>query len=202
MADTITISRNLSLDWKMPTRISAFMHDVLKAGDVSKRGVYIWGFTIARKFVPYYVGIADNILVRIYQHIQSILSGAYTIYHYNSLADFKKFKREDARADQPSGKLYQPHLPERFKDFLDDRQLLQPHIDFMIDRFTFSYAIVEKETASDQELKEIEKICINQIGAENLANTRAGDAQNFSINHSGLDFFQGTDGMHQSIESM
>jgi hypothetical protein len=192
MADKVGTARDFCLNWIAPMRITTFTHGVLKKEaieDAMGRGVYIWGFTIAREFTPYYVGIADNILVRIYQHIQSILSGAYTIYHYSSLASFKDFKDKTARADQPSGKLYEPHLPHGFKDFLHNRLLLQPHIDFMVDKFTFSYAIVEKEIASNQELKEIEKICIHQIGPGKLANTRAGDFQRFSMSHNGLNLF-------------
>jgi hypothetical protein len=113
-------------------------------------------------------------------------SGIYNIiFHRDSLARFKDFKDQDVQADSTKGKIYIPDWPYSFINFLDSRNELQPHLDFMVDTFTFSYAVVNREIVSKQDLKEIEKICIKQIGKENLANTRSGYSNKFIINHIG-----------------
>ena len=183
MAGIGNTNSNLSLNWTQPIHISDFKHQ----GKVG-RGVYVSGFTINEKFVPYYVGITVDMVSRIYKHIRCILCGDYTIYHSTSLANFNDFKRKPAKADKAEGKLYEPGLSHGFQDFLNNRKILQPHINFMVDTFTFLYAIVDKET-SGQDLKEIEKMCINQIGKENLANTRIGMSDKFIITHSGCELF-------------
>lgn len=174
------LANNLTLTWTDPKRISDLTYH-----DRNEPGVYVWGFTIDNVFIPYYVGIADNIIFRIHEHINSIISGRYTIFHRNSLATFKNFKDQDVQQDKTKGKIYIPDWPYGFKNFLDNRKELQPHIDFMVDTFTFSYAVVDRDKVSGQDLKDIEKICINQIGKENLANTRAGHSDKFIINHIG-----------------
>lgn len=183
MADPIKTKPNLVLNWTSPICIPAFSH--IGKGE---RGVYLWGFTINENFVPYYVGIADDILLRINKHIRCILCGEYTIYHSISLANFNEFKHEPPKVDSGKGKLYEPDLPDGFHNFLCYRQLLQPHIDFMVNTFTFFYAAVNNEI-SGQDLKEIEKICINQIGKEKLANTRMGNSDKFFVTHNGCASF-------------
>ena len=173
MADAIA----LNLTWTRPASILE-LDDL----DPKKAGVYIWGFTIDNNLIPYYVGIADNIIYRIYEHLHSIVSGDYTIYHYNSLVNFKAFKTEKAQVDKLEGKLYEPNWPSAYKTFLQNRKLLQEHIDFMLEKFTFSYAVVNRQM---EDLKAIEKICIEQIGKNNLANTRSGRSDKFLINHEG-----------------
>ncbi len=148
-------------------------------------GVYIWGFFIDNEFIPYYVGIADSITYRIYQHINSIIGGLYTIYHRNSLVNFKEFKNQNINPDKSSGKIYSPNWPKDYKTFISERQLLQEHIDFMVDNFVFSFVSVDKNIISKNDLKEIEKICIDQLGKENLQNTRSGESSRFNIEHSG-----------------
>ena len=174
------LGNNLTLNWTEFTRISDLTYH-----DRNDAGVYVWGFTIDKVFVPYYVGIADNIIFRIHEHINSIIGGRYTIFHKNSLADFQLFKDQGVQADKSKGKIYIPDWPNKYKTFLENRKELQPHIDFMVDTFTFSFAVVDREQISKQDLKDIEKICINQIGKDNLANTRAGNSDKFLINHIG-----------------
>ena len=174
------LAKHLTLNWSDFTCISD-----LTSHPRNEAGVYIWGFTIDKVFIPYYVGIADNIIVRIFEHINSIISGKYAIFHRDSLAQFKNFKDQDVQADMTKGKIYNPDWPNGFKTFLDKRKEFQPHLDFMVDNFTFSYMVVTSEIVSKQDLKEIEKICIQQIGKENLANTRAGNSDKFIITHSG-----------------
>lgn len=168
------------LNW---TKLTSIFEISLPKQD--KCGVYIWGFSIENGFIPYYVGIADNIIFRIYQHINSIISGLYTIYHRDSLAKFKEFKNKDVNLDKLNGKIYSPNWPKGYKTFIKDRQILQEHIDFMVNCFTFSYATVDQKEISKKDLQKIEKICISQIGIENLANTRSGDSDRFNIEHCG-----------------
>ena len=174
------LAKNITLSWYDLTEVSD-----LKYNDRKESGVYVWGFTIDNVFIPYYIGIADNIIFRIHEHINSLISGRYTIYHRNSLATFKEFKNQEIQADRTKGKIYTPNWPHEFKNFLDNRKELQPHIDFMVDSFTFSYAAVDREQISTQDLKDIEKICINQIGKGNLANTRAGEIKRINLIHQG-----------------
>lgn len=183
MADAVNTKQSLTLNWTSCIRISDFMYQGAK-----ERGVYIWGFTISDLFIPYYVGIAGNIASRIYEHVNCIIGGKYTVYHTNSLADFKKFKGEAGDAHKADGKLYVPCWPDGYKSFIDNRKTLQPHIDYMVDTFTFLYAVVD-EKISGKDLKEIEKICINQLGRDNLANTRMGDSEKFCIMHNGCGLF-------------
>lgn len=183
MADAINSKYNLTLNWTPPIHISNLIHQ-----GKEERGVYVWGFTINGSFTPYYVGIADDIRARIHKHIRCILSGEYTIYHADSLTNFKEFKTEPANANKMGGKLYEPDLANGFNNFINNRKLLQPHIDFMVSTFTFMFANVNKEV-SGQDLKEIEKICINKIGKGNLANTRMGNSDKYYINHYGCELF-------------
>ncbi len=171
---------DLTLDWKDFTGIP-----VLTRSNQNDSGVYVWGFTVDGVFIPYYVGIANDIIFRILEHINAIISGRYTIFHHNSLTNFYRFKDESVQTDMTEGKVYIPDWPYGYKNFLDRRKELEPHIDFMIQTFTFSYAIVDSKIAAGNDLKEIEKICINQIGKEKLANTRAGFSNRFNLNHIG-----------------
>ncbi len=145
------------------------------------RGVYLWGFDIEAAFIPYYVGIAENVQVRFSQHISSILSGAYTIYHKNSLKDFISYKEQNASAKNLNGKVYQPLVPDSLIPFIRDRELLRPHIDFMLDHLRFSAAKVD----STVNLKSLEKACIMKLGKKNLANTRGGICIDLSLSFKG-----------------
>jgi len=174
------MNRELTLNWSNFIEISDLTYH-----DQNETGIYIWGFTIGNAFIPYYVGIADSIIYRIHEHINSIIGGRYTIFHRNSLAKFKDFKNQDVQADRTKGKIYLPDWPYGYKNFIDNRKEFQLHIDFMVDTFTFLYALVDRERVSGHDLKEIEKICINQIGMDNLINTRAGYSDRFKIHHIG-----------------
>jgi len=151
----------------------------------NKSGIYLWGFSIDNEFVPYYVGIAGNVFSRIMEHVNFIIGGKYVIYHCDSLLNFTDFKNQEININGTSGKIYSPNWPRNYKSFINNRKNLQRHIDFMVDSFMFSYATVDKERISKKDLKEIEKICINQIGKENLQNTKSGFSNRFNINHCG-----------------
>lgn len=171
----------ITLEWTEFTNSSTLPDN----NNTTEYGVYIWGFCIKNEFIPYYVGIADNIIFRIYQHLNSLIGGLYTIYHKDSLVNFKEFKKQDVNQDKSFGKIYSPNWPKEYKSFITERKTLQKHIDFMVDSFSFSYATVDKSIIKKIELQEIEKICINQIGKENLQNTRSGDSSGFEIEHLG-----------------
>ena len=145
-----------------------------------KRGVYVWGFTLNEKFIPYYVGISNNIYKRMMQHVSSIINGSYVIYHKKSLENFAGYKYLKVNSDITDGKVYSPNFPVEYKGFVERRHLLKEHIDFMVDNFTFSYSSIEED-----ELKEIEKICINQIGKKILQNNRSGITGHINIIHNG-----------------
>ncbi len=174
------MAKNLSLDWIDLKNISN-----LNYSEDDNFGVYLWGFTINNNFVPYYIGIAKYINYRILEHARSITSGMYTIFHKDSLENFKQFKNDKADTNNDVGKLYEPNWPKDYKNFVENLNLLQTHINFMVEKFTYSYAILDKNHVSLSDLKEIEKTCINQIGIENLINTRAGKSDKYNLIHRG-----------------
>jgi hypothetical protein len=167
----------ITLIWNQLITINELPYNVQEGS-----GIYVWGFSISEPFIPYYVGIALNINFRIYEHINSIIGGKYTIYHKNSLPNFPEFKNKEIQVDKTNGKIYSPNWPSDYKNFINNRKVLQPHIDFMIDHFAYSYATIEDYHKCS---KDIEMICINKIGKENLANTRAGNSNKFKIEHIG-----------------
>lgn len=174
-------SRNITLEWTELENIKSILFP-----EKSIRGIYFWGFKLNGLFLPYYVGIADSIYSRMYQHVNSIIGGQYTIYHCNSLDNFKEFKSLPINAVKSYGKLYSPNWPKEYSVFLQTRKGLQKHIDFMVDNFVFSYAHIN-QNITDKELKEIEKTCINKVGKENLQNTRSGKSDIFNIKHLGCE---------------
>lgn len=151
----------------------------------SKGGVYIWGFSLNNRFIPYYVGIAMNIPFRIYEHINSIISGRYQIFHRDSLAHFARFKDAPDNLYAHEGKLFVPNWPYGYNKFLESRDLLQDHIDHMVKNFKFSSAVLNTGEFTLNDLKHIEKICISQIGLEKLINQRSGYSDRFTVQHTG-----------------
>lgn len=144
------------------------------------RGVYCWGFKKNNQFMPYYIGIAENITYRIYEHLNAIIGGKYTLFHKDSLFSFAIHKDEKV-TNLKKGKVYIPDWPKDYENFIKNRDNLKGHIDYMIDHFTYSYATVNEIDFTKNDLGEIEKICIEQIGKENLINTRGGKSNRFEI---------------------
>ncbi len=173
-------SNHITLNWTGFKNMSN-----LKPDDLNQSGIYLWGFAIKDNFIPYYVGIAEDIVFRISEHISCILSGKYTIYHKISFTNFKESKSLQSSEEKPGGKIFTPQWPKNYYNFLDHRKELTPHINFMVDNFTFAYAIVERKSDLWKNIKVIEKICINKIGSDILANTRAGDSKKYTITHKG-----------------
>ncbi len=148
------------------------------------RGVYCWGFQKNNQFMPYYIGIAENITYRIYEHLNAIIGGKYTLFHEDSLFNFTIHKNEKM-TNKKVGKVYIPDWPRGYENFIKNRDNLKRHIDYMIDHFAFSYAIVNETDCIKKDLGEIEKKCIEDIGKENLINTRGGNSEKFIIEHKG-----------------
>ncbi len=172
----------IKLEWKEP-------RNVLELNNLVKerlKGVYIWGFNI-EYFVPYYIGISNDIIYRLFEHLNNLIGGRYTIFHKNSLCNFAKYKNQGLQKDKTEGKIYIPDWPSSYIDFLNerkDKENFQDHLDFMIDNFAFSYAIPDDKTKNN--LEEIEKRCIYDIKIEKLANTKAGIVnKDYKIVHSG-----------------
>lgn len=173
-------SKEVNLHW------SEFIRPIdIQMDAPPKYGIYLWGFMLQGQFTPYYVGIADHIYNRIFQHVAAILSGHYTIYHREVLAQFAQYSQAKELPVDQKGKIYSPNWPKAYSVFLQQRQTLQPHIDAMVDNLVFSYAELDPSQVSKAELKEIEKTCIEQIGKERLANTRGGVVKNLKMVHSG-----------------
>lgn len=168
----------IELNWKDLTPINN-----IKNSTNPKRGVYCWGFGIGKQFMPYYIGIAENITFRIFEHINSIIGGKYTLFHKDDLLNFTQYK-DLKESDNKRGKLYIPDWPKGYKEFIERRNELKEHIDYMIEHFTFSYAIVNESDYSKKELRDIEKKCIEQIEIKNLINTKGGKSD-INIEHSG-----------------
>ncbi len=175
------MTENIELKWQRLRNINE--PDSVQGADV--RGVYCWGFLINHQFVPYYVGIAEDIQHRIFEHVNSIISGKYTLFHKDVLHEFKKFKKNKESDISTKGKIYIPDWSKGYANFLAKRKELQEHIDFMVDHFTFSYAIVDKSICDKNLLKEIEKKCIEQIKIKNLINTKGGVPKDIYIKHAG-----------------
>jgi hypothetical protein len=175
----------ITLDWSN-------FHNIknLSLETSGKPGVYIWGFHIDDNFVPYYVGKANDLKLRLYQHIKSVIAGDYTIYHQSSLKNFINFKYNTANINNAFGKLYSPQWPNGYTFFIEQRALLEPHITFMLNTFTYSRAEVNKADETPQLLRDIENYCLTQIGIDKLANTKAGKYANLKIAHSGNQIIQ------------
>jgi len=178
--DNTDLTKQLTLKWEDHKGISS-----LEQINQVKTGVYIWGFNNGDNFTPYYVGIAENIMLRLHEHIASILCGKYTIYHSDSLFNFSEYKNKLKQSNENSGIVYSPNWPYSLNEFLVKREYIFPHVENMINLFYYTYAEVDKELSKSSELKDIEKICINQIGIKNLANTRGGNSNKFAISHKG-----------------
>jgi len=176
----MNLTKKITLNWTAFQSISD-----LTLIDRNIAGIYVWGFKIDKAFIPYYVGIAYKIVSRMYGHVNSIIGGRYRVFHRDSLIDFKKYKDQYTQVDKSKGEIYLPNWPYGYQNFLIHRKDLQPHIDFMVETISFTYAILDRQEFSNQDFKEIEKICINQIGKENLINERAGRSEKFEIKHIG-----------------
>lgn len=138
------------------------LSDIVDNPSKSKAGIYIWGFIDDEKlFWPYYVGKHWNIPYRLCQHLSSLKGGFYTIYAKEDLFTF-----EDKR-------IYNAENTERWIHFIQDGKLeLQPHVDNMINRFHFTYTLIED---FENNGTDAEKSVLQVIKKEILINTRYGN---------------------------
>src|SRR5687768_3564074 len=111
---------DITLKWSCPIAIKE-ANEKLTA---NTRGVYIWGFIKSNSFQPYYVGIAEDIKLRIFQHISRLLGGYYTIYPSDQLENFH------SRNSKP---IYSPDWPKSLVDFLNRRKEIGPHLELMVE---------------------------------------------------------------------
>ena len=169
----------MELRWSEFLNISSLQYN----DDRVYKGVYIWGFTIDKKFIPYYVGEAFDVEYRLTDHVHSILSGRYCIHHKNTLNKF--YKNKNAEITGNDGLLYYPNWPYGYNEFLKLRESLMPHINFMVSTMTYTYAILSDPKILKKELKEVEKICINKIEKKRLWNVKSGDNSNLELIHTG-----------------
>lgn len=137
-------------------------------------GIYVWGFVYENEFIPYYIGIAFNISIsnRLTEHANNLVGGRYCIIHKSDLKTFYNFKNETK--ENKRGLLYIPNWPSGYSSFLKERNELNEHIDNMVNRMHFSYAVLDNSIATKKEYETIEKACINSIGKDRLWNTRGG----------------------------
>lgn len=176
----------ITLDWQ---ELQKFGDYNISADDNSNkvkdvRGVYIWGFMIGDKFIPYYVGKSDNVHYRMFEHIGALLGGAYTIYHKDKLMDFSKHKLiikswelNDILKEPKNAIVYYPKNTTAFKWFVENRNNsnVKTHLDYMVDSFRYTYAEYLKNDDEFVSLYDLEKYLISKTGINNLANTRGGN---------------------------
>lgn len=154
--------------------------EIFSVNDV--QGIYSWGFKIDDIYYPYYVGKAINIKNRLIEHINMLYGGRYTIILPEGLKDIKKIKSDLKAYLETNLIIYVPKWPDGYCEFLNKRNDLSPHIDYMIEHFHFSYC--ELPDISDIDLSDVEKECLLSFGLENLINTRAGKT-NITIENKG-----------------
>jgi hypothetical protein len=175
------MATSITLKWTDFVQISNLKYD-----KKINQGVYFWGFTINGNFVPYYIGVAAHLVYRIFEHINFTYGGRYTIFHKDSLHEFTMYKKDMVVNEEMNrGVIYIPDWPSGYKAFLEKRDKLRCHIDFILETFTISFAYEGLQELSMKQLQEIEKICINQIGKEKLINSRSGYSDEFMVTHKG-----------------
>lgn len=167
---------NIDLNW---TELKPIDKIIFK----EEYGIYIWGFMFDKEFVPYYVGIAYNTTIpqRLTEHANQIIGGRYCVIHSADLKTFYNFKHDEETSDE-RGKMYIPNWPDGYSKFLTKRNIFKPHIDNMINKMHYSYALINDESISKKEYELIEKKCISSIGIEKLINFRGGKADVVTIN--------------------
>lgn len=114
-----------------PKKLTLKWSELISASEIenynnSESGIYIWGFDIEEVFIPYYLGIADNVVFRIYEHLNLLIGGKYTIFHKDSLVNFKEFKAKEVDNSLTKGKIYSPNWPKEYQVFLDNRNSFNP----------------------------------------------------------------------------
>jgi hypothetical protein len=134
------------------------------------KGIYMWGFKEI-KIYPYYIGQAIDIKKRLYEHINNLIGGKYSIYSEEQLSELISNFNYEIK-ENPK---YRPNWPIEYQKFIDQKKSLDSDINNMLECMIFSYFEVDENTLKTYSLKDLEKYVINKIGKAKLANSRGGD---------------------------
>ena len=99
------MSLEITLEWRGPFDLASHDHRVVFAPPTTS-GIYLW--TVAAHRVSY-VGEATNLANRFYQHVFSMLGGAYCLYDEDHLS-----------RETPPVPVYRPSQESLFTTFFDD----------------------------------------------------------------------------------
>lgn len=152
----------ITLNWQPVFNYKEFS----KLKDLKKSAyIYLWLIKVENGFVPYYVGKAQNIKQRIFDHLTSQMGGAYSIPRKDYLDKFYDHKNDSA---------YSPKNYIEITEFIDDwllgeKSKYQIHLKEMIVNSFFTYSEIEKKEA----LGDIENSLISNIGMERLDNMKS-----------------------------
>lgn len=107
-----------------------------------KAGIYVWGwFDEEDNFVPYYVGKANNLRQRLFDHIGKLKGGMYSIYEwkYAFSKDFHPLKEieEDKLIYVPSS------IENWYNVFLSNK--VQKSMNYLINNLMFSWCETDKD---------------------------------------------------------
>jgi hypothetical protein len=150
----------MKLNWRSLRPYSALADPEAEG---TSAGVFVWGFLLDGRFVPYWVGKALDVHWRLSEHLSRILGGEQTVYHKDHLVQFWKFEP-----------VYGEISPARKVDFVRNRYgSLREHIDAMIDSFHFTWAPIPREDF-EQWASSAARAVMDAIGRDQLVNRRAG----------------------------
>ncbi|MGN6802008.1 MAG: GIY-YIG nuclease family protein [Ginsengibacter sp.] len=124
-----------------------------------KSGIYVWGWLDEEKsFVPYYVGKADNLGQRLFEHLGKLKGGMYSIYSWQ-YAFSKNFK---CLRELEKGKLiYVPSTIENWQNLFFAREV-QDSLTCLIKNLKFSWGIADKKYNMD-----LERLIYNLFNSKN-----------------------------------
>ncbi len=114
-----------------------------------KPGIYIWGWLDEENnFVPYYVGKANNLAQRLFEHIGKLKGGLYSIYSwkYARSKDFAPLLQKDG-----DKLLYVPSNIGNWKNNFLDSTVVQKNLNLLIENLKFSWCLTEKKYNNDLE---------------------------------------------------
>jgi hypothetical protein len=113
-----------------------------------KPGIYVWGWLDEEnKFVPYYVGKANNLAQRLFEHLRKLQGGMYSIYswQYTRSKNFKCLREQDR-----DKLLYVPGSIENWRQVFFSSEV-QESLKWLIDHLKFSWGIADRKYNMDLE---------------------------------------------------
>jgi len=153
----------MELHWKPITHYSYLMSENPDKDELS--GVYVWGFNSKGRFIPYYGGKARYLKWRITDHISNILGINYSLFDEKSIND-ESFGKENI-------KYWAEHYAHKTDIIFNHRNELKKHIEFMVDKFYFTYAPISLEDYNAY-ATDAEKAVIKWLNLTERGNTRGG----------------------------